>query len=161
MMNARHRWLVPNGGADHFRGAPQRWRAACAGDRLVTAVKRDIRLLDRVDARAGDSVSVGDVALGGNRESFAALRAAGVRLASPDHHFAENILTSPMRAEHVKTVAETSGGMIFSADLGGLFRPWAVAGAHGDDLRRAVHAGAGGPVHGHTGAARTRGPGEP
>ena len=46
---------------------------------LVTGVKRDIHLLARVDARAGDELTVLDISLRTNARDLARLLAAGAR----------------------------------------------------------------------------------
>ena len=46
---------------------------------LVTGVKRDIHLLERVAARAGDELTVLDISLAANAQDLARLLAAGAR----------------------------------------------------------------------------------
>jgi len=54
---------------------------------LVTGAKRDIALLQRVDAKAGDAVTVLDVSVESNRDALIALLARGVAVQYFDHHF--------------------------------------------------------------------------
>ncbi len=53
----------------------------------VSGLKRDIDLLQRVDARAGDEITVLDVSLDKNRDALEAVLTAGARVFYADHHF--------------------------------------------------------------------------
>ena len=61
---------VFNGDADGICALTQLRNATPADSVLVTGVKRDIALLEKVDARAGDQVTVLDVSLDKNREGL-------------------------------------------------------------------------------------------
>lgn len=60
---------------------------------LVTRVKRDSALLERVTAGAGDLVTVLDVSLGTYRNALVRLLEAGARVRYYDHHIASDIPT--------------------------------------------------------------------
>ena len=62
---------------------------------LVTGVKRDIRLLERVQARAGDELTVLDISLAANADELARLLAGGARCRYFDHHAPGNIPAPP------------------------------------------------------------------
>jgi hypothetical protein len=71
---------VFNGDADGL-GALQQLRLAEPVDSiLVTGIKRDIALLERVIAGAGDLVTVLDISLESNREALVRLLEAGARV---------------------------------------------------------------------------------
>src|SRR5512145_1522527 len=55
---------------------------------LVTGVKRDVRLLERVNAAAGDELTVLDISLKSNAADLKRLLGAGARLRCFDHHAA-------------------------------------------------------------------------
>src|SRR5262249_61525349 len=62
---------------------------------LVTGVKRDIQLLARVHAEAGDELTVLDIALSRNAEDLARLLASGVRCRYFDPHAAGTMSRQP------------------------------------------------------------------
>ncbi|MDB5806958.1 MAG: acetyltransferase [Betaproteobacteria bacterium] len=137
---ARH--LVFNGDADGLCAAQQLRLAGFVPDHLVTGVKRDIALLERVDATAGDTVHVADISLDSNRAALTRLLDAGVQVAWHDHHFAGEIPAHPGLAAHIDTSPDTCSSLIVDALLNGRFRAWAVAAAYGDNLHAAAHAAA-------------------
>jgi hypothetical protein len=133
-----------NGDADGICAAHQLRLAGFSPDRVVTGVKRDIALLDRVDAKAGDHVKVADISLDTNREGLLRLLAAGVQIEWYDHHFAGDIPADVRFSAHIDTDSEICSGLIVDGALQGRFRNWAVAAAFGDNLHRAARlAGAG------------------
>lgn len=134
------RWLVFNGDADGICAAHQLRLAGFAPDRVVTGVKRDIVLLDRVDALAGDRVVVADISLDANREGLLRLLAADMRVDWYDHHFAGDIPVDARLTAHIDTDSETCSSLIVDGVLAGRFRNWAVAAAFGDNLHRAARA---------------------
>ena len=70
---------------------------------LVTGVKRDIGLLARVVAAAGDEVWALDIALEKNRRALDDLLARGARVRYFDHHFPGEIPTHPLFEAHIDT----------------------------------------------------------
>ncbi len=105
---------------------------------LVTGVKRDIRLLDRVQAGEGDAVTVLDVSLDANREALLRLLAAGARVRWFDHHFAGEIPEHPLLDAQIDTAAEVCTSLLVDAWLDGACRPWAVVAAFGDNMHEAA-----------------------
>lgn len=131
-------WFAFNGDADGVCAAHQLRLAGAAPDRIVTGVKRDIDLLARVDARAGDRVLVADISLAANRAALDRLLARGVRIAWYDHHQAGEPPQSPFLELHVDTASDTCSSLIVDRALGGRFGAWAVAAAFGDNLHTAA-----------------------
>ena len=101
---------------------------------LVTGVKRDIALVDRVEAGEGDQVTVLDVSFDKNREGVLRLLAGGARVRYFDHHFAGAIPDHPALDARIDTSAEVCTSLLVDAWLEGRQRAWAVAGAFGDNL---------------------------
>jgi hypothetical protein len=130
------RFDVFNGDADGICALHQLRLAAPADAVLVTGPKRDIALLERVDAAAGDRVTVLDVSLDRNRAALERLLARGVAVQWFDHHYAGTIPAHPLLEAHIDTAAEICTAAIVDRHLGGRFRPWAVAAAYGDGLAR-------------------------
>lgn len=125
---------VCNGDADGLCAVVQ-WRLhAPQAARLVTGLKRDIELLDRVQAGAGDQLLVCDVSMRRNRLPLMRLLAAGVAVRYFDHHEAGEIPAHPLLEAHVEGGSDTCTSLLMDRCLGGQFRAWAVVGAFGDNL---------------------------
>jgi hypothetical protein len=131
---------VFNGDADGLCALHQLRLAAPLEAALVTGPKRDIALLERVDAARGDRVTVLDVSLDRNRAALERLLARGVAVQWFDHHHAGAIPSHPLLETHIDTAPETCTSAIVDRHLGGRFRAWAVAAAYGDALARTAEA---------------------
>jgi len=101
---------------------------------LVTGVKRDIALVERVKGGAGDACTVLDVSLDVNRSGLQALLAAGVAVRYFDHHFAGEIPEHTGLEAHLDTSPNVCTSLLVDRYLEGRFRRWAVVGAFGDSL---------------------------
>ena len=101
---------------------------------LVTGVKRDVKLLDRVDAKAGDEITVLDISHQTNADALARLLGRGVRCRYFDHHAAGYIPKHPNLDAHIDTAADTCTSLIVDKYLSGRQRAWAVVAAFGDNL---------------------------
>jgi len=102
---------------------------------LVTGVKRDVRLLERVNAAAGDELTVLDISLRSNAADLGRLLEAGARLRWFDHHAAG---VPPQHANlkaFIDTAPDTCTSLIVDRYLGGRQRLWAVVAAFGDNLQ--------------------------
>ncbi|MEQ1772463.1 MAG: acetyltransferase [Burkholderiales bacterium] len=100
----------------------------------ITGVKRDVKLLDRVDAKAGDEITVLDVSLKANAAALAALLARGVKCRYFDHHDAGMIPVHPKLSPHIDTSPDVCTSLIVDRYLSGRQRAWAVVAAFGDNL---------------------------
>jgi len=101
---------------------------------LVTGVKRDVRLLDRVNAAAGDELTVLDISLRTNAADLRRLLAAGARCRYFDHHAAGEIPWHPNLKTLIDTAPDTCTSLIVDRYLEGRQRLWAVVAAFGDNL---------------------------
>jgi len=101
---------------------------------LVTGVKRDVRLLDRVNAAAGDELTVLDISLRTNVADLRRLLAAGARCRYFDHHAAGEIPRHPNLRALIDTAPDTCTSLIVDRYLEGRQRLWAVVAAFGDNL---------------------------
>ena len=101
---------------------------------LVTGVKRDIALLDRVKGSAGDACTVLDVSFDLNRAGVLALLSAGASVRYFDHHFAGEVPQHPRLDLHIDPSPTLCTSLIVDRYLGGRFRSWAAVGAFGDSL---------------------------
>ena len=123
---------VCNGDADGLFALRQ-WRLAHPEESIVvTGIKRDIGLLARVEAAAGDCVAVFDIALERNRAALERLLAAGASVTWFDHHAPGSIPRHDGLFAHIDTDPETCTSLLVDRHLKGRFRLWAIAAAYGD-----------------------------
>ncbi|WP_449370297.1 hypothetical protein [Thiomonas sp.] len=126
---------VCKGDADGLCAVVQ-WRLATpAQAELVTGLKRDIALLDRVQAGPGDEVLVCDLSMQRNRAALLRLLAAGARVNYFDHHLVRNVPRHPHLQAHLDFSHDVCTSLLVDRHLGGRFRAWALVGAYGDNLR--------------------------
>jgi hypothetical protein len=125
---------VFNGDADGLCSLRQLRLAEPADSQLVTGPKRDISLLERVDGRAGDRVTVLDVSLERNRAALLALLARGANVRYFDHHFAGEVPVHANLEAVLDASREICTSVLVDRYLKGRFRVWAVVGAFGDNL---------------------------
>lgn len=123
-----------NGDADGICALHQLRLADPRESVLVTGVKRDIRLLERVFPEPGDELTVLDISLGENREALDRCLAVGVRCRYFDHHYPGEAPNHPGLEAHIDTGAETCTSLIVDRHLQGRHRAWAVVAAFGDNL---------------------------
>ena len=132
-----NRTFVFNGDADGLCALQQLRQAEPAEGgqlTLVTGVKRDIALLDRVTATPGDVCTVLDISLDVNRAGLLGLLDAGVSVRYFDHHFAGEIPDRPNLDAHIDLAPNVCTSLLVDRYLEGRCRPWAVVGAFGDNL---------------------------
>ncbi|QDV85028.1 acetyltransferase [Planctomycetes bacterium TBK1r] len=133
---------VFNGDADGICALHQLRLARPRESTLVTGVKRDINLLERVQARSGDSVTVLDISLDKNREELVQLLEQDVAVAYFDHHFAGEIPESNNLSVQIDTAGDVCTGLLVNRHLDGAFLPWAVTALFGDNLHDAARSAA-------------------
>ncbi len=95
-------------------------------------------MLERVNARAGDEITVLDVALARNSAALQRLLARGATCRYFDHHDPGAIPTHPNLRTFIDTAAETCTSLIVDRYLDGQSRIWAVIAAFGDNLAPAA-----------------------
>ncbi|MGB5734167.1 MAG: acetyltransferase [Thiohalocapsa sp.] len=105
---------------------------------LVTGVKRDIGLLARVEASAGDQVTVLDVSLDKNRPALLDLLQQGVSVRYFDHHYPGDIPEHPLFEPHIETHPDKGTSLLVDDYLQGAQRAWAVVGTFGDNFDAAA-----------------------
>ena len=129
---------VFNGDADGICALQQLRLAEPLESTLVTGVKRDIGLLERVDAGEGDTVTVLDISLDKNRAALDRVLAAGARVRYFDHHFPGEIPEHPSFDCHVETLPDKGTSLLVDDFLAGAQRAWAVVGTFGDNFDAAA-----------------------
>jgi hypothetical protein len=129
---------VFNGDADGLCALHQLRLSDPADSELVTGPKRDISLLKRVNAGAGDRITVLDVALSKNRDALDRLLEAGAQVRYFDHHQPGDIPVHPHFEPHIDTDANVCTSLLVNQVLQGRHLAWAVAAAFGDNLADAA-----------------------
>ncbi len=135
---------VFNGDADGICALHQlRMHTPAADARLVSGVKRDIKLLDRLGDTGNSHITVLDISLDRNREALVRLLADNNRIFYADHHYAGDIPRSPLLEAHIDPDPLICTSLIIDRLLGGKYRDWAIAAAFGDNLHQSAMAAAG------------------
>lgn len=127
-----------NGDADGICALHQLRLEYPVESRLVTGVKRDITLLERVVAQPGDQITVLDVSLDKNRTALLDALERGARVEYFDHHYPGEIPVHPAFTPHIDPAADVCTSLLVDRHLQGRQRIWAVVGAFGDNLRQSA-----------------------
>src|SRR3989338_6463664 len=130
---------VFNGDADGICALHQLRLAFPEANHLITGVKRDLSLLQHVEAASGDEVTVLDLALSQNRDALLAMLDKWVSVRYFDHHVARDIPDHPHLTVMIDTSPDTCTSLLVNRYLSGKHLIWAVVGAFGDNLREAAH----------------------
>jgi hypothetical protein len=129
---------VFNGDADGICALQQLRLAEPRKAALVTGVKREIRLLRRIEACPDDEVTVLDISLDKNRDALLRLLDSGARVRYFDHHFPGAIPDHAGLEVHIETLPDKGTSLLVDDFLGGRFRAWAVVGTFGDNFEAAA-----------------------
>jgi len=125
---------VFNGDADGICALHQLRLVEPRSSVLVTGAKRDIALLDRVVAQAGDELTVLDVSLARNAAALKQNLARGATCRYFDHHFPGEIPCHPNLRTFIDTAPDVCTSLLVDRYLDGRRRIWAVVAAFGDNL---------------------------
>ncbi|MGR5237402.1 DHH family phosphoesterase [Vibrio alfacsensis] len=123
-----------NGDADGIIALLQ-WRFADPLDAvLITGVKRDIKLVEKVEVQAGDELAVLDISMEKNMVALEQALAQGAHVFYADHHKAGKIPQHGNLDAHIDLDANICTALIVDQLLDGRFHSWAIAAAYGDNL---------------------------
>lgn len=129
---------VFNGDADGICALTQLRNAERVESTLVTGVKRDIELVDKIEVAAGDKVTVLDVSMDKNRKGVERVLAAGAEVFYVDHHYAGEIPDNPRLRAIINEAPDVCTSLLVNGHLQGRFARWAVVGAFGDNLKKSA-----------------------
>ncbi len=129
---------VFNGDADGICALVQLRLAEPKDSTLITGIKRDIQLLKKVDAGAGDSVTVLDISMEKNQDDLHRLLQAGARVFYVDHHRSGDIPQHENLQSMINTDASVCTSLLVNDYLQGKYAAWAVAAAFGDNLNKSA-----------------------
>jgi len=102
----------------------------------ISGLKRDIDLLQRVEAKPGDQITVLDISLDRNRDALVLVLANGAGVFYADHHYPGEIPAHELLDCHIDVGADTCTSLIINKLLDNAQARWAVVGAFGDNLDR-------------------------
>lgn len=126
---------VFNGDADGIIALLQLRLSQPLESRLITGVKRDISLLNRVYQQDDvSSVVVLDISLDKNYIQLESLLSRKINVFYCDHHQANHKPISPYLTSLIDLDSETCTSLIINDYLGARYVNWAIAAAFGDNL---------------------------
>ena len=126
---------VFNGDADGICALLQLRFAEPRDAQLVTGVKREIDLLNRVYPAADDRITVLDISLDKNREGLNRALDVGAQVFYVDHHFAGAVPASASLKSLINEAPDVCTSVLINHYLRGAYREWAVVGTFGDNLK--------------------------
>lgn len=124
-----------NGDADGICALLQLRKAEPRESELVTGVKRDINLMAKVDAKAGDQITVLDVSMDKNKAALDQALSTGASVFYVDHHFPGDIPEHTNLSAIINEAADVCTAALVNGHLKGAHLDWAVTGAFGDNLK--------------------------
>jgi len=123
-----------NGDADGLCALQQLRLEEPRAAQLVTGVKRDLRLVERVKAQAGDELTVLDINFADNADAVERALARGAVCRYFDHHTPGRLPEHPNFKAYIDTAPDVCTSLLVDRYLSGRQRLWAVVGAFGDNL---------------------------
>ncbi|WP_075989070.1 acetyltransferase [Vibrio fluvialis] len=126
---------VFNGDADGIIALLQLRLAEPKNSRLMTGVKRDIQLLEKVvECNDVESVTVLDISMEKNHRALRQLLSRGIEVFYCDHHRSGEIPAAEHLHALINLDAETCTSLLINQVLNGRYAHWAIAAAFGDNL---------------------------
>ena len=123
-----------NGDADGICALQQLRLEDPRGSVLVTGAKREIALVERVAAHAGDEITVLDISFRTNAPAVMRALEAGARCRYFDHHHPGDVPQHPNLRTFIDTAPDVCTSLLVDRYLSGRQRIWAVVAAFGDNL---------------------------
>ena len=127
-----------NGDADGICALLQLRLAEPKESQLITGVKRDINLLRRVQANAGDCITVLDISMAKNQADLQRLLNAGAEVFYVDHHFAGDVPSSAALKTLINEAPDVCTSLLVNHYLRGAYVTWGIVGTFGDNLKKSA-----------------------
>lgn len=125
---------VFNGDADGICALIQYRLAYPADAMLVTGVKRDIKLLEKIQEKKESIVTVFDISLEKNGDALRRLLSQGACVFYVDHHISGEIPDHPNLKTIIDSSVDTCTSLLVDKYLQGQYRSWAIVAAFGDNM---------------------------
>ena len=123
-----------NGDADGICALIQLRLAQPLDAKLITGIKRDIQLLDKLRVSSGDRLTVLDVSLQKNCARVNEFLSQGAHIFYVDHHQSGDIPSHPHLHTLIDTDSATCTSLLVNRYLNGKYPLWAITAAFGDNL---------------------------
>ncbi|MCU7940732.1 MAG: DHH family phosphoesterase [gamma proteobacterium symbiont of Bathyaustriella thionipta] len=123
-----------NGDADGICALLQLRHTTPCQSELITGIKRDIKLLEKVNAVQDDTINVLDVSLDKNRSDLLRNLKNGAEVFYVDHHFCGDIPDNKKLTTLIDTQPDTCTSLLINQHLQDKQPLWAITGAFGDNL---------------------------
>ena len=123
-----------NGDADGIIALLQLRLAFPLQSQLITGVKRDIQLVEKVVPCVGDVLTILDISMEKNSAAVELALASGATVFYVDHHRTGDIPNHKKLEAHINLDANTCTSLIVDGLLAGKFHEWAITAAYGDNL---------------------------
>jgi len=129
------RFSVCNGDADGLCSAVQWFMHEPSPATLVTGLKRELALLDRVDCGVGDEINIFDIAMSRKSHRTAALARSRRACALFDHHaVVTDVPASALFEARIDAGCDSCTSLLVDRRIGGACHGWALVGTYGDNL---------------------------
>jgi S-ribosylhomocysteine lyase LuxS involved in autoinducer biosynthesis len=125
---------VFNGDADGICALIQYRLAFPTESTLITGVKRDIQLLDKVSTKEGDQVTVFDISMTKNAKPLQRILSEGASVFYVDHHLSGEIPKHDNLEAIINTSPSTCTSLLVNKYLDGKYQEWAIVAAFGDNM---------------------------
>ncbi|HIC46423.1 MAG TPA: DHH family phosphoesterase [Methylophaga aminisulfidivorans] len=125
---------VFNGDADGICALVQLRLANPIRSELITGVKRDIKLLSRVDAEKASQVTVLDISMQKNHDALLNLLLNDVDVFYADHHNPGDQISHPRLQALIDMHPNKCTALIINEYLNNAYELWAITAAFGDNL---------------------------
>ncbi|MCW8931006.1 MAG: DHH family phosphoesterase [Gammaproteobacteria bacterium] len=134
---------VFNGDADGICSLLQLRHAIPLQSELITGIKRDIKLLEKVSASPGDEINVLDISLDKNRSELLRNLNNGAEILYIDHHYSGEIPQDTNLKTLIDTQANICTSLLMNQYLTSFTNEeqsplWAITGAFGDNLNKSA-----------------------
>lgn len=134
---------VFNGDADGICSLLQLRQAVPCESTLITGIKRDIKLLEKVEAISGDQINVLDVSLDKNRSELIRNLDNGADVLYIDHHFCGEIPDNKKLKSLIDTQPDICTSLLMNQYLTSILGEeqnplWAITGTYGDNLNKSA-----------------------
>ena len=123
-----------NGDADGICALVQLRRAAPRRAALVTGVKRDIALFEKIKPRRGDHITALDISMHANKAGLEKALKSGAYVFYVDHHHAGTLPKHDNLFAVIDTRPSQCTSLLVNKALEGAYKEWALVGAFGDNI---------------------------
>lgn len=127
-----------NGDADGICALIQLRLQQPKNSKLVTGIKRDIQLLERITISHGDQLTVLDISFQKNHQKVVEFLKLGAHIFYADHHQSGVIPQHPNLTALIDTDSTTCTSLLINKYLNGKYPLWAITAAFGDNLAKSA-----------------------